>query len=97
MTFFEILNFFEVFEPFKVYGDAETELKKDSAAQSEVGGLFVKIMEKSSNVNDRDESRPRMEAYLTEAEKMLDRIEELKEMITDCFVTGDWGDEDATR
>ena len=54
-------------------------------------------MEKSSNVNDRDESRPRMEAYLTEAEKMLDRIEELKEMITDCFVTGDWGDEDATR
>ena len=54
-------------------------------------------MEKSSNINDRDESKPQLLEYVNEAEKMLDRIEELKEMIADCFVTGDWGDEDATR
>jgi hypothetical protein len=54
-------------------------------------------MEKSSNLNDRDETKPQLENYLAEAEKMLERVEELREMICDCFVTGDWGDDDATR
>ena len=57
----------------------------------------MKIMEKSSNLNDRDETKPQLENYLAEAEKMLERVEELREMICDCFVTGDWGDDDATR
>lgn len=54
-------------------------------------------MEKSSNTNDRDESKPTVVSYLLDAERMLDRIDELKNLIADCFVTGDWGDEDATR
>ena len=54
-------------------------------------------MEKSSNTNDRDESKPTVVSYLLDAERMLDRIDELKNLIADCFVTGDWGDQDATR
>ena len=69
----------------------------DEKEKSDVGGLFVKIMEKSSNTNDRDESKPSVASYLLDAERMLDRIDELKNMIADCFVTGDWGDDDATR
>ena len=69
----------------------------DEKEKADVGGLFVKIMEKSSNTNDRDESKPSVASYLLDAERMLDRIDELKNMIADCFVTGDWGDDDATR
>ena len=81
-----------------MYGSAEKELSESQGEnQREVGGLFVKVATSSSNRNDRDESRPPIASYLAQAEKMLDRIEELKSLICDCFVTGDWGDEDATR
>ena len=80
-----------------VYGEATSELKKSSSERSEVGGLFVKIMEKGSELNNRDQTVPVLKSYLDDAEKMLERIEFLKDKIADCFVTGDWGDEDATR
>ena len=60
-----------------VYGDATSEMAKKSENRSEVGGLFVKIMEKGSEMNNRDQTVPVLKSYLDDAEKMLERINSL--------------------
>ena len=80
-----------------VYGDVKQELEKKSEDQSEVGGLFIKIMEKSTNLDERDETVPIQNEMIQDKEKIVERIEELRAQIKDFFVTGDWGDDDATR
>merc|ERR1739838_53010 len=56
------------------------------------------VMDKMSEQNARDETiTSKLNLEKLDPEELIEQIELAKEMIQDCFVTGDWGDDDATR
>ena len=55
-------------------------------------------MDKMSEQNARDETiTSKLNLEKLDPDELIEQIELAKEMIQDCFVTGDWGDDDATR
>ena len=81
-----------------VYDTDPTKLQENTE-KSEVGDFFVKIMEKSSEINDKDETKKPFIATnaIDDEDDILSRVEQLAAMIKDSFVTGDWGEEDAEK
>ena len=81
-----------------VYDTDPTKLAENTE-KSEVGDFFVKIMEKTTEIDDKDVTRAPFVATnaLDDEDNILARVENLAAMIKDSFVTGDWGEEDAEK
>jgi len=82
-----------------VYGDAKRAVEENEQ-DSVVGGLFVRVMDQMSEQNARDETTAPIRRDMMQrldGDELAEQIELASESIQDCFVTGDWGDDDATR